>query len=496
MLKGVIRRALICGLLAIAAKSPALEPPGLTWITNSSVKVEQLIGDLDWAALARGTNLPTASQTISRFNIEGTDVGSPVEYGSKLLILFGDTIGTNVNYHAADTLAWSTNTDGESGLLLNFYTNSTGGNVFVQPPGIKMGPDNVPNSGIVVSNMIYLVCSTGADTSTNSMNDPHATSYSVLVTFDEAALTFQTNRTISAVTNGGHFVSDSLHLDGTNVMIYGEGSYRNSDVYLSMVPAATFLTGDGTVYFTGLSNGQPTWSPVESNAVPVVQDNPTNGPAWPNDSPSIGDISVVNPPGLGLWLMTFDGGRHTTDKTSYEGVYFCYATAPWGPWSTPQLIYNATRDGGFGNYIHKNELTPMGPDGPTIDPTNNPPDTTNGGIYAPHLIERFTRLTNSTLLVYYTMSTWNPYTVIKMRSAFTIQPVIDPASLVHKKNKFSFSWAAPTNESYQVDYSTNLSSGWTTFTDIVNSATGTFNFTNTQAGGLPGQGFYRLRSRL
>ncbi len=91
--------------------------------------------------------------------------------------------------------------------------------------------------------------------------------------------------------------------------------------------------------------------------------------------------------------------------------------------------------------------------------------------------------------------TFNPYTVVKMRSEFIITPVIDAASLVHKKNKFSFSWAAPTNESYQVDYSTNLSSGWTTFTDIVTSATGVFDFTNTQAGGLPGQSFYRLRSR-
>ncbi len=83
---------------------------------------------------------------------------------------------------------------------------------------------------------------------------------------------------------------------------------------------------------------------------------------------------------------------------------------------------------------------------------------------------------------------------MKMRSEFTIRPVIDPASLVHKKNKFSFSWDAPTNERYQVDYSTNLSSGWTTFTDVVTSVTGTFFFTNTQTGGLPARGFYHLRA--
>jgi len=37
-------------------------PPTLVWITNSSVKVEQIIGDVDWA-----TGLKTASQPISRF---------------------------------------------------------------------------------------------------------------------------------------------------------------------------------------------------------------------------------------------------------------------------------------------------------------------------------------------------------------------------------------------------------------------------------------------
>ena len=49
----------------------------------------------------------------------------------------------------------------------------------------------------------------------------------------------------------------------------------------------------GTVYFAGFVAGQPTWSANESDAVPVVQDNPFNGPEWPNDAPSVGNISVV-----------------------------------------------------------------------------------------------------------------------------------------------------------------------------------------------------------
>jgi hypothetical protein len=466
---------------SLAQSSP---PPALTWITNSSVKLEQIIGDVDWAT---GSN--TFSQTISRFNIEGTDVGSPFENGTNLIILFGDTIGTNVDFHAADCFAWSTNTDGESGLLLNFFTES-GTNLFVQPNGIKMGPDDVPNAGITISNVIYLVCSTGATNTGNGLS--HSNSYSLLVTFDPATSTFMTNRTISYAGRGGRFVSTSLHQNGTNVVIFGQGDYRNSDIFLSTVPLASFLTGGGTLYFTGLTDGQPTWSTNEIDSVPVVQDNPTNGPAWPNDSPSVGDISAVYSQGLAVWLMTFDGGRHTPGTNEYQGVYFCCATTPWGPWSRPQLIFNAKRDNALGNFIYKRN-SPTNPVPVTIDPANNNPTNTDGGVYAPHLIERFTRITNSTLLIYYTLSTWNPYTVVKMRSACTIQPVIDPASIDHKRNKFSFAWTAPTNESYQVDYSSNLASGWTTFTDVVSSTSGTFYFTNNQPGGLPQARFYRVR---
>ena len=506
--------------MTFCVTAKAQPAPVLTWITNSSVKLEQVNGDVDWEAHAQGSNLLTASQTVTRFHILGNGLGYSFEDNGKLIFLFGDTISentTNWNYHAADPLAWSTNTDGESPLILNFFTNNPITNaltqftpLFVQPADIKMGPDDVPNAGISLSNGVFLICNTRSDV-TNTNIPPQTNDESVLVTFNESGLLsstntyatnfFTTNRVVSMLNSNldgksplqGRFINVSMHEFGTNVMMFGTGEYRSGDVFLSMVPTANFAGGAGTLYLAGLTNGQPVWSSAESNCVPVVQDNPTNGPAWPNDAGSVGNVSVTYLPALGLWLMTYDGGRSTNTKTNRTtGIYFSFAQQPWGPWSKPQLIFNKFRDGADGVFIHDPGLTnDDGLDGPTIG--NNDPTNTFGGEFAPIMIERFTRITNSTLFIYYTLSTWNPYAVVKMRSAFTITPVIDQGSLVHKKNKFSFSWGAPTNASYQVDYSSNLLSGWMSFTDIITSANGTFDFTNAEPGGLPPTRFYRLR---
>src|SRR6476646_8054481 len=130
----LVRVTLFCWAMEVCSLAVAQPAPVLTWVSNSSVKLEQIIGDVDWAALARGTNLPTASQTATRFHVFANGLGYSFEDRGKLIFLFGDTLSENpaaTNYHAADPLAWSTNTDGETPLLLNFFTN----NVVPNSPG-------------------------------------------------------------------------------------------------------------------------------------------------------------------------------------------------------------------------------------------------------------------------------------------------------------------------------------------------------------------------
>ena len=128
-MRGVVplfRLALLCVLPEVSFSTDAQPAPVLTWVTNSSVKLEQVIGDIDWQWHAVGSNVPTASQTVTRFHILANGLGYSFEDNGKLIFLFGDTISESNsiwNYHAADPLAWSTNTDGEAPLVLNFFTN-------------------------------------------------------------------------------------------------------------------------------------------------------------------------------------------------------------------------------------------------------------------------------------------------------------------------------------------------------------------------------------
>ena len=384
----------------------------LTWVSGSTTKVEQMIGNCDYTAKARtGQCVPTTSETAARARVLGTDIGASFESEGRVIFLFGDTISPSPSeeYFASDTMATSVSTDPSKGLFLDFFTNNDGSPYFVRIPQVRMGAFEVPHAGIRLNGTTYIVVNSGADI---NLPDPTINERSVLTRFDESARRFTVLRTISSRPNG-KFVTTALRRSGNDVYIFGLGIYRESDIYLSVVAASDFESGRGTRYFTGLVNGQPVWSTSEADAVPVVLDNPLN---IPNHTPGVGNMSVIYSNELGLWLMTYDGGRSSRETA---GFYFTYASEPWGPWQKPQLIFNSTRDGGAGTFIHDPRISPSdGLTGPTIGP--NDPVTTPGGPYAPYMIERFTRVDSRTLSIYYTLSTFNPYTIVMMRSDFTI----------------------------------------------------------------------------
>jgi hypothetical protein len=433
----------------------------LSYIPGSTIKIEQILGDHDWADTSRTVR----STTLTHADVLGSDIGASFMDGDSLIFLCGDTIGATQTYvptwartldlykwDARDPLAWSTTANSDSALDVQFFTNAAGDSTLITAPvyadgsSLPMGIDDVADAGITLAGKIDLVCKTGANEAAGSaVNDSDS---SVVVRFHPQIKTFTAHRTMSRLRDGGRFITTSLCAlpaqfasspSDSEVLIFGLGKFRDSDVYLSMIPAADFETGtdahgaSATRYFTGLTDSIATWSSVETDAVPIVRDDPHAeigiGPVqspWPNDTPTIGNVSVLWSPALNLWLMTFDGGRQAPSAKQTSGVYFSYALAPWGPWFTPQHIFNATDDHALGAYIRQwnsATMTGSGPAGPTIgDQAKNDPDTTAGGNYAPYILAPFLHVVGDTLILDYTLSTWNPYTIVRMRSKFLVTP--------------------------------------------------------------------------
>jgi hypothetical protein len=388
------------GTVAVGRRAIAAPPPrALRYIPGSTVKLEQLIGEED-----KERRRPTLSRTVSRYQLEGTDLGYSFDHAGRVYFLFGDTVGRLGR--ALDTIAATATRDPERGVRLDFLTAADGQYLTIRPPGISMGAFEVPVSGISLNGQAYVVVSTNHSTD-------RSTDRSVLTKFIPPA-TFQPLRTISQLP-AGRFVKMSLHAEpgsiaglppgGPYILVWGTGVYRQSDAYLAVVPAASFETGQGTRYFAGLDTaGAPRWSASEADATLIVE----NG--------TMGDLSVTWCGDLGLWLMTFD-----SRSPARRGVLFAYASAPWGPWSERQVIFQAARDGALGTFIHDPGLRPDdGLAGPVIGKGQADPRAVHGGAYAPYVVERWTKLNGAELDLYYVLSTWNPYVVVLMKSRLQV----------------------------------------------------------------------------
>jgi hypothetical protein len=383
----------------------------VTYVPGSTHKINQLIGETD-----KQTHQSTLSRTESRYQLRGTDLGYSFEHQGKIYFLFGDTVGARDA--ALDSIATAEigadTMDPERGARLDFLTQSPGLYLTVQPPGISMGAFEVPTAGISLNNQMYVVVNT-------NHSDEWQTDRSVLtrVSFPVTPTGFRPLRTISQRPDG-KFLKMSLHIQpkeipglpdgGPFVMIWGTGQYRHSDAYLSIVPASQFESGQGALYYAGLeANGSPHWQPRESAARPII----TNG--------TLGDVSVIWCQDLKLWLMTYD-----SRAAAMAGILFSYSATPWGPWSAPQLLFNARNDGALGRFIHDPGMTPDdGLAGPVIGKGQNNPAQVHGGAYAPYMIERWTRVRarsadDGELEIYYVLSTWNPYVVVLMSSRLRI----------------------------------------------------------------------------
>jgi hypothetical protein len=187
------------------------------------------------------------------------------------------------------------------------------------------------------------------------------------------------------------------------------GEYRKSDVYLASQPAAGIGERYSIRYLTGLDDsGKPRWSDHETDAAPLFH------------QPVVGELSVSYNRFLEKWIMLYncDSGRETP-----RGIHMRTADKPWGLWSESQILFDPFRDNAYGRYMHALKMEGK-PDGKVDNVNDLMKPNVWGGEYGPYQFEDLATGDSGTTTIYFTMSTWNPYTVVLMKATLGLS---DPA---------------------------------------------------------------------
>lgn len=368
------------------AKAPPTTPKMITRvvIVARATKIMQLVGDYD-----RERQEPTMNLTWTRYKLYGTDLGVPFRHNGRTYLLFGDT-----QPYGGDAIAYTTDTSPEDGIELVFLQDASGLYKKVQIPGTSLGSYEVPMEGTSVNGRMYIYCTT-------DHSDKVVMGRSIVAVSDDDGQSFTYLYDLSTQ----YFINVSIvevdladwsgfpQNSGAGLVIFGSGQYRQSDVRLAAQPAEHIESPTSIRYFTGLNNtGQPTWGSQEENAQPLF------------DQPCIGELSVSYNRFIGKWVMLYN-------CDSNRGINMRTADKPWGPWSEPQIIFHPWEDNGYCHFIHTNWEYRK------CDNVHDPGRENEwGGEYGPYQFEDLAVGDNSTTTIYFTMSTWNPYTIVLMKA--------------------------------------------------------------------------------
>lgn len=403
---------LVLGLPLDAADPPQITTPVEVKELAPASKIAQIVGDLD-----RQSRQPTENLTLEHYRLPSTDLGVSFQHRDRTYVAFGDVPGSD-----RDPLAFSEDTDPENGLGLRFLTNADGTWRPITIPGIRQAAFEVPVEGISLNGAMYLWHTT------DSVGDRMGRS--VLARSDDDGANFRLVRTFSIQ----HFINVSVvaqrsgdwpgspELEGQTLFVFGSGAFRKSDVRLGFLPSSQIESAAAMKYFAGLFDGLPRWSISEHDALPLFK------------HPVVGELSVTYDEQLKRWLMLYNASEP-------RGIVLRTAINPWGPWSEPRVIFDPGRDRGYCHFIHSNWQ---------VNRCDNVHDSGRenewGGEYAPYMLRHFSKTIPGGRRIYFTMSTWNPYTVVLMKADLTRQttssvtrPALTAAPSAESKH-FVVSW--------------------------------------------------------
>ncbi len=183
---------------------------------------------------------------------------------------------------------------------------------------------------------------------------------------------------------------------GPQLVIFGSGRYRSSDVYLAVKPAAELDKPGGFLFYAG-GLSWPQWSRAESSAVPLFGEGCAGE--------LVGELSVRWNPLLDAWTCLYNADW-PADRSSVGGIVMRWARRPYGPWSNGDIVFSV--EDGLGKFMHL----------PNADHTQEgfgvDRSADLAGMYGPYQIPQYSRRVDNGVQINFTMSTWNPYQVMLM----------------------------------------------------------------------------------
>jgi Domain of unknown function (DUF4185) len=457
-----LQALLLAWLPARAADSGA--PPPVARIGGSE-KICQVIGDVDWE-----TGKPTQALTFTRYGLDAADLGYPVDLGTDLVLLFGDSWppghppGSAPAVPPDDSVGVTARHDPPTkDDCLQLRINDTGSTpehfapaTVIHTPAIEQGFFNVPSGGVAIGDELYAFFWTNHCVGPNNLapspakplalpavNKLHrcretptsnSLGVSVLAGSDDEARTFHN---VVAMPLGFVYTTAVNAMTETDlpadqrlgIFIFSAARYRASVPYLAYAPLETFADPSTWKFFTGRdTSGKPKWVTLTEWNGPLRLSQVLRTRTWapPGDAEvftpdsdqqrCIGEMSVTWNEPLHMWLMLYQ----------CSGVQARIAPAPWGPWSEPAELLGLADKPGCRLYMIPRGCGDRRNYWPTRH-TNG--EFTPGGFYAPYVINRYTTDAGSNsqarrATIYWTVSTWNPYVVSIMRT--TIESVVLP----------------------------------------------------------------------
>jgi Domain of unknown function (DUF4185) len=359
-------------------------------VASPAVKVAQIVGEFD-----RERDKPTENRTVSRYKLYSTDLGVSFRHKGTTYLLFGDTGGPN----GGDAIAHVTESSPKDGIKLNFLANEDGIYRPVFVPGIRQESFEVPMEGVSVGGKMYIY-------HTTDHKPTFLMGRSVVAVSEDDGMTFNYLYDLSS----RHFINVSVvsvqnfawkgvpDAKGADLLLFGSGHYRQSDVRLAYQPEDKIENPSSICYFSGMNeDGRPGWSCKEEDAIPLFE------------QPCVGELSVRFNRFISKWIMLYNCGKER------QLINMRTADHPWGPWSDPQIIFDPKRDGAFCRFMHLDWNIKK------CDDLQDPGRAfENGDPYGPYQFEDLAAGDEKSTTIYFTMSTWNPYTVVLMKTTLKL----------------------------------------------------------------------------